>query len=144
METLTAPGRLTRVAATLVGAGLLLAGSIWGQDDDFPFGPFRMYSTVADLNAPVADTRVEAIDTSGATVPLTEANTGIRRAEIEGQMGRFRERPGLLKVVADAYARKNPRAPAVGEVRVVIRWHQVRDGLPTGAWRDEVVTTWTP
>jgi hypothetical protein len=143
METLTTRGRWTRLAATLVAAALLLAGSIWGQDDDFPFGPFRMYASVADLDAPAADTRVEALDASGATVRLTETNTGIRRAEIEGQMGRFREHPRLLKVVADAYVRKNPRAPAVGEVRIVIRWHQVRDGLPTGAWRDEVVTTWT-
>jgi hypothetical protein len=136
-------GRGIRVVATLVVAALLLVGTLWGQDDDFPFGPFRMYSTTAKLNAPAPDTRVEATDATGAVVLLTQQNTGIRRAEIEGQEPRFTADPALLKVVSDAYAKRNPKAPQVEQVRIVIRWYELRDGLPTGAWRDEVVTTWT-
>jgi hypothetical protein len=137
-------GRAVRVAATLLVGALLLAGSIWGDDDDFPFGPFRMYASVPNLDAPARDTRVEATDDAGATVLLTETNTGIRRAEIEGQMDRFRNDPALLKVVASAYARRNKRAAQLSQVRIVIRWHDMKDGLPTGSWHDEVVTTWQP
>jgi hypothetical protein len=144
MDRAGARGRPVRWAATLLVGALLLAGSIWGDDDDFPFGPFRMYSSVPDVNAPAPDTRVEATDASGATVPLTETNTGIRRAEIEGQLSRFRQDPALLEVVAAAYARHNPRAAALRQVEIVIRWHDIRDGAPTGAWHDEVVSTWTP
>jgi hypothetical protein len=142
MDTVGTRGRVARIGVTVLVAALLLAGSIWGDDDDFPFGPFRMYASVGDVNAPAADTRVEATDASGATVLLTEANTGIRRAEIEGQMGRFQRDPALLDVVAAAYARRNRQAPAIEQVRIVIRWHDIRDGLPTGGWHDEVVTTW--
>ena len=42
----------------IVVLGLLLAGTVWGDDDAFPFGPFRMYSTRNDPNAPVISTRV--------------------------------------------------------------------------------------
>lgn len=144
VEPLAWRGRAVRVAVTLLGAVLLLIGTVWGQDDDFPFGPFRMYATTDDLDKPVPDTRLEATDSSGATVLLTQDNTGIRRAEIEGQLSRFTAEPALLKVVVDAYAQRNPQAPAVREVRVVVRWHDVRDGLPTGSTHDEVAAAWTP
>jgi hypothetical protein len=144
MDRVAARGRGVRGAATLLVGTLLLAGSIWGEDDDFPFGPFRMYASARDANAPSPDTRVEATDATGATVPLTVRNTGIRRAEIEGQLSRFRQDPGLLEVVLAGYARRNPRAPALRQLRIVIRWHDIRDGLPTGAWHDQVVSTWTP
>lgn len=142
MDVVGARGRAARIAVTLLAGALLLAGSIWGDDDDFPFGPFRMYSTVPDVNAPARDTRVEATDGAGATVLLTERNTGIRRAEIEGQLDRFRRDPGLLGVLATAYAKRNRQAPELRQVRIVIRWHDIRDGAPTGGWHDEVVTTW--
>lgn len=131
------------MAATVLVGALLLAGSIWGDDDEFPFGPFRMYASVPDLDAPTRDTRVEATDSAGTTVLLTEANTGIRRAEIEGQVNRFREDPALLSAVATAYARHNKGAAALSQVRIVIRWHDMKGGRPTGTWHDEVVTTWT-
>jgi hypothetical protein len=37
-------GRRIRVAATLLVAGCLFYGTLWGSDADFPIGPFRMYS----------------------------------------------------------------------------------------------------
>jgi hypothetical protein len=144
METLSAPERAIRVIITLVAGGLLLAGTLWGEDDHFPFGPFKMYASAADPDAPTIDTRLEATDVNGETVLLTERNTGIRRAEIEGQMGRFRRDPELLQVAHDAYRQRNPHAPALVEIRVVVRWHEVRNFRPTGTWTEEVVAAWEP
>jgi hypothetical protein len=144
IETLTARGRWIRLAVTLVAAVLLLAGTLWGEDDHFPFGPFKMYASAVDPDAPAEDTRVEGVDASGAVVLITPANTGIRRAEFEGQLGRLREQPDLLQTVADAYARRNPDAPPLAEVRIVVRWHEVRDFEVTGIWDEEVVATWQP
>lgn len=144
MQTLTPRGRWLRLGATVVAAGLLLAGTLWGEDDHFPFGPFKMYASAVDPDAPTEDTRVEVVDVHGAVVLVTRQNSGIRRAEFEGQLGRFQEDPALLQVVADAYRSQNPDAPALREIRIVVRWHEVRDFEVTGVWEDEVVARWRP
>jgi hypothetical protein len=144
IETLTPRGRWVRLAVTVVGAALLIAGSLWGDDDHFPFGPFKMYASAVDPDAPAEDTRVEGVGESGEVVLITPENTGIRRAEFEGQLGRFREEPALLATVVDAYASRNPDAPPLAEVRIVVRWHEVRDFEVTGNWTEEVVATWQP
>src|SRR5919112_5772690 len=110
METLSTRGRTIRVAVTLAGVVLLLLGTFWGQDDDFPFGPFRMYSTAPDPDADAPDTRVEGVDTTGRTVLLTEANSGLRRAEIEGQQQAYVDHPEGLRQGAIAYAAHSPGA----------------------------------
>lgn len=143
MSDLDTAGRQGRLAATAVAGVLLLGGTLWGQDDHFPFGPFRMYSTAPDPDAPAPNTRVEGVDTAGRTVVLTEANSGLRRAEIEGQLTAYKADPGLLRQVAVAYAGHNPMATALVEVRIVIRWQDIRDARPTGASEDEVVARWT-
>jgi hypothetical protein len=135
---------VVRLVATLIGVALLLAGTVVGTDDDFPFGPFRMYATTDRLDAPVADTRVEAVDATGAHLVLTENDTGIRRAEIEGQLPRFVADPAQLATVAAAYAQRHPGARSLTEVSVVIRWHELRRGRPTGGYHDETKVTWRP
>lgn len=144
MTTLTTRGRALRLAATLAAALLLLAGTAWGDDDHFPFGPFRMYASAVDPDAPTIDTRLEATDQHGEMAPLTERNTGIRRAEIEGQLDRFRAEPELLRAAAHTYARHNPDAPPLHEIRIVITWHEVRQLQPTGESYEEVVASWRP
>ncbi|GAA1805337.1 hypothetical protein HC028_03565 [Planosporangium flavigriseum] len=136
------PGRRLRVVATLTGGALLLAGTIAGTDDDFPFGPFRVYASANKLDAPVADTRIEGVDTAGQRLTLTEAETGIRRAEIEGQSDRFTAAPARLSTVATAYERRNPDAAPLTAIVVVVRWHEVRDGRPTGQYHDETRAVW--
>jgi hypothetical protein len=142
MDTLTTRGRAIRVLVTLLGGALLLAGTLWGSDDHFPFGPFRMYATLNPPNDLVPDTRVEGVDATGAVVALTQGNTGIRHAEIEGQQERYATDPALLREVADAYANRNPAAPELVEVRIVIRWYVIRDSRPTGSYSDEMVVRW--
>ncbi|MER7888448.1 hypothetical protein ABTX15_01315 [Micromonospora sp. NPDC094482] len=142
METLTTRGRVARLGVTALGLAVLLAGTVWGSDDDFPFGPFRMYATSNPPNAPAPDTRVEGVDATGAVVSLGQDATGIRRAEIEGQQGRYAAEPALLAEVADAYAERHPAAPELVEVRIVIRWFGIEGGRPTGRHTDETVVRW--
>ncbi len=142
MGTLTSRGRAGRVGVTGLALAVLLAGTIWGEDDHFPFGPFRMYSTSDPPDADARDTRVEGVDRTGALVDLGERATGIRRAEIEGQQARYTADPSLLSEVAEAYTRRHPDAPELTEVRIVVRWHDITDRRPTGRWSDETVVRW--
>ncbi|WP_410810006.1 hypothetical protein [Micromonospora sp. 067-2] len=142
MENLTTRGRTTRLGVTALALVLLLVGTLWGNDDDFPFGPFRMYSTSNPPNAPAPDTRVEGVTSTGAVIDLDQDATGIRRAEIEGQQDRYAADPARLAEVADAYAERHPDAPALVEVRIVTRWHGIRAGRPTGRHTDETVVRW--
>jgi hypothetical protein len=143
METLSSRGRAVRVAITALGAVLLLLGTLHGLDDDFPFGPFRMYSTAPGPDEDAPDTRVEGVDTTGRTIVLTEANSGLRRAEIEGQQQAYVDNPGRLQQVAVAYASKSPGAAPLSTVRIVIRWEEIEDSRPVGKSHDEVIASWT-
>ena len=143
MEELSGRGRAVRAVATVAAGVLLLLGTVRGQDDHFPFGPFRMYSTAPDPDADAPDTRVEGVDTAGHTVVLTEANSGLRRAEIEGRQQRYVDNPVRLSQVARAYDAKNPGAAPLAEVRIVVRWTGVEDSRPTGTGYDQVIAAWT-
>lgn len=134
--------RLVRLVATLVVLGLLTAGTVRGFDDAFPMGPFRMYSTRADLDAPVQSTRVEGVDRSGVRFSITDTATGLRRAEIEGQTGRFVADPALLALIADSYARRNPDRPPLVAVEVIVRRYELRSGRQTGAYTETVLAAW--
>ena len=140
---LTDAGRRARLAATVVVAGLLLLGTLAGQDDAFPFGPFRMYATRDAPDGMVVSTRVEAVDSTGRVLVVPDTATGLRRAEIEGQVGRFRQDPSLLAALSRAHDRLHPQEPSYDEVRVVERRYLLRDSRPTGAQTEQVVATWT-
>ena len=133
-------GRRIRVAAALLVAVGLLYGTLWGSDADFPIGPFRMYSTSRDLDEPVGDTQVYAVNSRGERFNFTSAFHGMRRAEIEGQLPRFEADPSLLAGLAQAYASRFPARPAINEIRVVVNWIEIADGRPTGtSWTEEKV-----
>lgn len=143
MVTMSRTGVAARVVATLVGAALLLMGTAWGTDDLFPFGPFRMYAGVNGPDEDAPDPRVEGTEAGGRVVALDEAATGIRRAEVEEDLDRYIVDPRLLTVVADAYARRHPRAGPLVEVRLVVRWHEIRGSRPTGRHRDVTLAVWS-
>ncbi|RFU21802.1 hypothetical protein [Geodermatophilus marinus] len=132
-------GRRVRMAATALVLALLLAGTVWGTDSDFPFGPFRMYSTRADPNAPVVSTRVVGVTDSGAEVRLSGGEVGLRRAEFEGQLPRLVERPELLTLLAESYAEHHPGAEELVEVRIVQRRYELAGGRRTGEATDRVL-----
>ncbi len=143
MDTLSRRGRAVRVVVTAIAAVLLLAGTLWGVDDDFPFGPFRMYASAPDPNQDAADTRVEGVDTTGRVVVLTEANSGIRRAEIEGQQQQYVADPARLRQVALAYADKSPGAAPLTTVRIVVHWVEIEHSRVTGGSHDQILVSWT-
>ena len=132
-----------RAGTSLVVAALVLAGTFVGQDDDFPFGPFRMYSTRDDPDGQVVSTRIEAVDTGGTLRVVDERSTGLKRAEVEGQVTRFVADPALLGALSRAHDRLRPQEPAFAEVRVVEVAYRLRDSRPTGQRSERVVVRWT-
>lgn len=140
---LSAAARRRRTAATVVAAGMLLAGTLVGQDDDFPFGPFRMYSTRDDPDGVVRSLRVEAVDATGQVVVVPDSATGLRRAEVEGQAERFVRDPALLGQLSRAHDRLRPQDPAYDVVRVVVSQVRLRDSRPVGAPSDAVLVSWS-
>ena len=137
--TLTPTGRRARLTAVAIVLALLLAGSLWGDDDEFPFGPFRMYSTRNDPNVPVISTRVVGITAAGEEVRLSGGQVGLRRAEFEGQVSRIKEHPELLGLLADSFAEAHPSAPDLEAVQMVQRRYELAGGVSTGAYTDKIV-----
>ena len=137
--TLSPAGRRARLAASAVVLALLLAGTVWGTDDSFPFGPFKMYSTRASNDSPVISTRVVGLTGDGEEVRLSSGEVGLRRAEFEGQLPRIVDDPSLLALLADTYAEHHPGAEPLVEVQVVQRRFELVDGEPTGEWTDRVL-----
>lgn len=135
--------RRARTAGTVVVGALLLAGTFFGQDDAFPFGPFRMYSTRDSPDGVVHSARVEAVDARGRVLVVPDSATGLRRAEIEGQSGRFVADPDLLGEVSRAHDRLHPDQPAYDVVRVVVTDTRLRDSRPVGTLSERVVASWS-
>ena len=140
METLSTRGRAVRVAATAVAALLLLLGTVWGQDDDFPFGPFRMYSTAPEPDEPTrrhpGRGRRRDRRSRGAHRGATAASGGPRS---RASSARTRPtRPGCARSPTRTPTATRA-APALVEVRIVIRWDGVQDSRPTGTYTDETV-----
>lgn len=138
---LSPTGRRVRAAGLLVAGVLLLLGTFRGSDDHFPFGPFLMYAGAGPTDGVVAEARLEATTAAGERVQVPEGVSGMRRAELEGQLARFVADPGLLRAVADAQARGRPGEPAYVRVEVVERRHEVRDRRVVGR-ADVVLATW--
>lgn len=134
--------RWWRLGVTALVLVLVFAGTLWGQDADFPFGPFRMYSTRDDPNAPVVTTQIEATTVAGRHLTLSGPESGLRRAEVEGQLGRFVRNPALLGSLAVAYQRHHPGS-TLARVQVVRRDYPLRNGRATGTERTIVLASWS-
>ncbi len=140
----------------LVGLVVVLAmiAGTWGEDDHFPFGPFKMYVSADPFDpfyasdgeagdSPVRDTRIVGINVKGDWLYLHQANTGVRRAEIEGQLPRLTRHPELLGALATGYAKRRPDRPPLVRISVVVRWWEVADGRATGEYVDQIPVVWT-
>jgi hypothetical protein len=135
-------GRKVRLVVASLCALALLYGTFWGADDHFPFGPFKMYANANKPDGVVRSARLEAVNVDGERFKLTDNATGLRRAEIEGQMPRFREDGSRLRDVADAYEARHPDRPELLLVEILQRQHHLVDGQPTGEVTERQVAYW--
>jgi hypothetical protein len=119
-----------RLAVVLVVFVLLGLGSWRATDDAFPVGPFVMFAFTTPPDGEVRSAAVEAVDDAGrrAPVELEPETVGLRRAEMEGQIGRVVEQPQLLGALAVAHQRLQPKAPQWQQVDLVEHRVQLHDG----------------
>jgi hypothetical protein len=129
---LSETGRRVRLVVAAVVLGTLLAGTWIGNDDNFPFGPFRMYSTKNSLDGFVNAPEFVGITTDGTSLPISFSALGFRRAEAEGQVARMVANPELIGRLAVALEEADPSTPDLREVRLYMRVTDLEDGRPAG------------
>jgi hypothetical protein len=122
-----------RLAIGAVALVVVLAGTVHGQDDDFPVGPFRMYATAARPTGTVRVAELIGVRSDGERVVLQAHDVGLRRAELEGQLPRFRKDPELLAALA---------TPAYVEIRLEERERFVVDRRVQPDERRTLVASW--
>lgn len=142
MRELSRTGKVARLTAAAGVLGVTLAGTLYGQDSWFPFGPFRMYSTRDSPNAPVQSTLMQAITASGKRITITGVETGLRRAEVEGQLTRFERDPKLLQTVADDYQRRHS-GTRLAAIEIVRRDYGLHHGAATGHYTQKLLARWS-
>ncbi|MDQ1650666.1 MAG: hypothetical protein QOG60_2723 [Frankiaceae bacterium] len=122
--------RRARLGVVLLVFVLLGWGSWRATDDAFPVGPFVMFAFTTPPDGDVRSAAVEAVDDAGrrAPVELEPETVGLRRAEMEGQIGRVVEQPHLLGALAVAHHRLQPGAPQWQQVDLVEHHVQLRGG----------------
>jgi hypothetical protein len=146
-EVIRLPGwaKSWRLLALLVTAGLFLAGTTVGQDDWWPFGPWRMYSTSTSPSGSVYYLAIqirEGDDPTWRPAPLTSTMTGLTRAEIEGRVPQMVAAPRMLGELAHSHSRLKPNEPAWNGVRVVRTDVLLTDGAPNGQVKQSTVVSW--
>jgi hypothetical protein len=141
-EMLSGRGRSIRMAATSGVLVALLAGTFFGNDDSFPFGPFRMFSVANKTSGLIRAPALEGVTTKGRHVDIGFARFGLRRAEIEGQLERFISDPADLALLVEAYETQNPDGPVLSELHLVEEVHRLERGRPVEA-SETTLAKWT-
>ncbi len=101
-------GRRTRLLATAVLFGALVAGSAWGDDVHFPFGPFRMYASTEALDGATSWYVLVGVGPDGVRREIPTSEVGLRRAELEGRVAAIAAEPALLGGLVELYAGAPP------------------------------------
>ena len=110
-----------RIAATVLGIGLLLNGSLRMSDDAWSFGPLSQYAFSPSGDSTIVITRVEGLLADGRRIdlPLRVETAGISRAEIEARIPQITADPSLLRSVADGWTTRHIAEPALLRVWLV-------------------------
>jgi hypothetical protein len=135
-------GRLGRSLSAAAVIALLLTASASGTDDDFPLGPMVQFAFSVPPAGEIRSHWLEADTTAGDHIKLSMSalGAGLKRAEVEGQMGRFVRDPSLLQGIADAQHRLHPGQPALTRLYVVMKVTKLNHGRPVGDSMRTVVT----
>jgi hypothetical protein len=137
--------RAWRVAALGGLATLFLLGSVVGQDDWWPFGPWRMFAT---SSAPSGSVIAFAVQVQTEQQPgwhdvgLSPASIGLNRAEVEGRSGVIEAHPQMLGTLAASHARLRPNDEPWRAVRLVRRETVLQNRVPTGEVREAEIAVW--
>jgi hypothetical protein len=126
----TARGKYVRLAATAAVLIALLAGTFFGDDDAFPFGPFRMYSIANRTSGQVRTIRLEGRVAGGSRHEFDFGRFGMRRAEVEGQVDRLLAKPERMELLVEAYHNANPESPPLMKLYLVEEAHRLHRGRP--------------
>ncbi|WP_084516707.1 hypothetical protein [Microtetraspora niveoalba] len=140
---LSGGGRAVRLVAAALCAALLVVGTFWGDDDAFPFGPFRMYSTSTPPNGNIHVMVLKARmpDGSWREVPLESVVVGVNRAEVEGRIPSFQAQPELVGRLVEAHDKLRPAEPRWTGARLVMRYLKLRERRFVGT-EEKVVAEW--
>ena len=79
---------------------------------------------------------------AGEEFQFTESLSGLRRAELEGQLDKFDADPNRLAYLAESYHNRFPQRPQIDQIRIVIEWIELHNGRPTGNTSTEEVVSW--
>ncbi|MDQ3783435.1 MAG: hypothetical protein M3360_00845 [Actinomycetota bacterium] len=137
---LTRRSRRGRVVATSIIAMALVAGSVAGEDDHFPFGPFRMYAVTTKPTGKASSLRLEGVIGKAERRVLRIAEVGMRRAELQTQLVFYGEE--ILPHLAAAYRRLHPDESAVGELRIVYLTYRLEGGATVGDPTSRTAVIW--
>ena len=136
-----ARSRSWRLAVSTLVVVLLAVGTFWGSDDDFPFGPLRMYATSTNPSGRVGLTAVYGTTADGDDVKISPTALGLRGAELEGQLPRLIDHPELLGALARTYHDRFPDEPEFVHVRLQRNYKELEDGVVVGR-HSIVVAEW--
>ncbi len=142
---LTAGGRTRRMLAAGAVIALVVAGTFVGQDDHFPFGPHRMFSTRNELNGRVDSAQLTFTFADGTVRPITiDSHTvGLRRAEVEGLEDHFAARPQLLRHLVDVYEKFNPTESEIVAAELIESTTDLEQGKPVGQPATRILAEWS-
>jgi hypothetical protein len=133
--------RSWRLGVSTLVLVLLALGTFWGSDDDFPFGPLRMYATSTSPSGRVGLTAVYGTTARGDEVKISPTALGMRGAELEGQLPRLIDHPELLGALARTYHDRFPDEPEFVHVRLQRNYKDLEDGEVVGR-HSVVVAEW--
>ncbi|MDL4777300.1 MULTISPECIES: hypothetical protein [Thermomonosporaceae] len=117
------------VAAAMIGG--LFYTSAYGADDDFPLGPMTQFAfSVKNDGGEIHSHWLEADTAAGRHVKLSmdAVGSGMKRAEIEGQMDRLTRDPSLLQGIADGQRRLHPDQPRLTRIYIVKQVRTLKHG----------------
>ncbi|MEU8345581.1 hypothetical protein SAMN05443665_101662 [Actinomadura meyerae] len=123
--------RLWRSLSGAAVVGALCYTSAYGSNDDFPLGPMTQFAfSVKNDGGVIGSYWLEADTAAGEHVKLSfdAVGTGMKRAEIEGQMPRIVRDPSLLQGIADAQRRLHPEQPRFTRIYVVREIRKLEHG----------------
>ena len=156
-------GAGAKLAGTLLVLllSVLFVGGTWkGNDDWWPFGPWRMFATstaptggVAVLaievrtgpprsDPPDALGSVSGVARSWQPASINLNSVGLNRAEVEGRVPQMLADPAMLGTLAATHARLRPHDPRWTGVRVVRVVTVIDNRRPTGEERRTVLAEW--